>query len=224
MKPSGLPLTAILALAGLRRFAPRANHPIDSSRSRCRSFPYIEIFSPTFFWSDAADFVHVGSTTCPKGRAIAGGVSIEKGKRVAADPGELSGRRVLGGAGRQSQEAGKGAVLAGAGLRAVHAAGGAQGVGTALAAPQAVYQSTRFTAADRLREHDRPPDLSERRRLSSPAASGSTRTIEDRRLPRMELSYPDPDGWNVRAVNGATPRVPPPRCAPTRSVLAPTKA
>ena len=42
--------------------------------------PYIEIFSPTFFWNDEADFVRTGSTTCPKGRAITGGVSIQQGK------------------------------------------------------------------------------------------------------------------------------------------------
>ena len=42
--------------------------------------PYIEIFSPTFFWNDEADFVRTGSTTCPKGRAITGGLSIQQGK------------------------------------------------------------------------------------------------------------------------------------------------
>src|SRR5260221_13962026 len=42
--------------------------------------PYMEIFSPTFFWSDEADAIRTGSTTCPKGRAITGGVNIMQGK------------------------------------------------------------------------------------------------------------------------------------------------
>ena len=53
----------------------RAAEPIEVSK-----FPYLEIFSPTFFWSDEADFVRTGSTTCPKGRAITGGLSILQGK------------------------------------------------------------------------------------------------------------------------------------------------
>ena len=42
--------------------------------------PYMEIFSPTFFWSDEADAIRTGSTTCPKGRAITGGLNIIQGK------------------------------------------------------------------------------------------------------------------------------------------------
>ena len=42
--------------------------------------PYMEIFSPTFFWSDEVDVVRSGSTRCPKGRAITGGLSIAQGK------------------------------------------------------------------------------------------------------------------------------------------------
>src|SRR3569833_405650 len=42
--------------------------------------PFLEIFSPTFFWSDEADVVRTGSTNCPKGRAIAGGLSIQQGQ------------------------------------------------------------------------------------------------------------------------------------------------
>ncbi len=42
-----------------------------------------------------------------------------------------------------------------------------------------------------------------RARSSSPAASDSTRTTAGPAAPRLELSYPDPNGWNVRAVNGA---------------------
>ena len=53
----------------------QSTEPIEVAK-----FPYIEIFSPTFFWNDEADFVRTGSTTCPKGRAITGGLSIQQGK------------------------------------------------------------------------------------------------------------------------------------------------
>src|ERR1051325_10071467 len=85
MKPSGIrliavsALAAILALAGsagpARAQGAHATDPIEVAQ-----FPFIEIFSPTFFWSDEADFVRTGSTTCPKGRAITGGLSIQQGK------------------------------------------------------------------------------------------------------------------------------------------------
>jgi len=87
MKSSGTLLIAvsaaitavILALAGsagpLAAQTAQSTEPIEVAK-----FPYIEIFSPTFFWSDEADFVRTGSTTCPKGRAITGGLSILQGK------------------------------------------------------------------------------------------------------------------------------------------------
>ena len=68
-----------LALAGsagpLGAQTAQSTEPIEVAK-----LPYIEIFSPTFFWSDEADFVRTGSTTCPKGRAITGGLSILQGK------------------------------------------------------------------------------------------------------------------------------------------------
>ena len=79
MKPSGTLLIAVLALTGaagsLRAQTAQSTEPIEVA-----NLPYIEIFSPTFFWNDDADFVRTGSTTCPKGRAITGGVSIQQGK------------------------------------------------------------------------------------------------------------------------------------------------
>ena len=79
-KPSGTLLIAVsaamLALAGpLGAQTAQSTEPIEVAK-----FPYIEIFSPTFFWNDEADFIRTGSTTCPKGRAITGGLSIQQGK------------------------------------------------------------------------------------------------------------------------------------------------
>src|SRR6476646_3855968 len=83
MKSSGTLLIAVSAaifgLAGsagpLGAQTAQSTEPIEVAK-----FPYIEIFSPTFFWSDEADFIRTGSTTCPKGRAITGGLSILQGK------------------------------------------------------------------------------------------------------------------------------------------------
>ena len=87
MKSSGTLLIAvsaaitavILALAGsagpLAAQTAQSTEPIEVAK-----FPYIEIFSPTFFWNDEADFIRTGSTTCPKGRAITGGMNIQQGK------------------------------------------------------------------------------------------------------------------------------------------------
>jgi hypothetical protein len=55
--------------------AARAAEPVQVAK-----LPFLEIFSPTFFWSDEADVVRTGSTNCPKGRAIAGGLSIQQGQ------------------------------------------------------------------------------------------------------------------------------------------------
>src|ERR1700748_686886 len=72
-----LPLLAGLALLGAasRLQAQPPPEPVDITK-----LPHLEIVSPTFFWNDEADFVRVGSATCSKGRAIAGGVNIMQGK------------------------------------------------------------------------------------------------------------------------------------------------
>ena len=70
-------IAALAALLAPRRPARRASPrrpPIEVAA------PLYRNFSPTFFWSDEPDFVRTGSTTCPKGRAITGGLSILQGK------------------------------------------------------------------------------------------------------------------------------------------------
>src|SRR4051812_14337775 len=69
-------LIAMLALAGsTAAVLAGPTDPIEVGK-----LPYVEIFSPTFFWNDEADFVRVGSINCPKGRAITGGLNIAQGK------------------------------------------------------------------------------------------------------------------------------------------------
>src|SRR5262245_4210507 len=43
------------------------------------SLPHIAIISPTFYWDGTIDVVRTVSATCPGGRPIAGGLSVEKG-------------------------------------------------------------------------------------------------------------------------------------------------
>ena len=96
-------------------------------------------------------------------------------------------------------------------------------VGHADAAFQAARMSS--TPVRRCRrgfaERDRPPGLPAWRARRSPAASGSTRNTEGPRAPRLELSYPDPNGWNVSGGQRRQPQPdPPPKCAPTPSASA----
>ena len=81
MKPLGsLPIAALVAFLALAASAGSLRAGQTLEPAGVANLPYVEIFSPTFFWNDEADFIRVGSTTCPKGRAITGGVGIQQGK------------------------------------------------------------------------------------------------------------------------------------------------
>src|SRR5689334_21807639 len=69
-----LALTSAVLWLATGPFASAAE-PIEVAK-----LPFLEIFSPTFFWSDEADVVRTGSANCPKGRAIAGGLNIQQGQ------------------------------------------------------------------------------------------------------------------------------------------------
>jgi hypothetical protein len=43
------------------------------------TLPHIVIFSPEFFWSNTPEIVRMASATCPRGRAIGGGLNIVQG-------------------------------------------------------------------------------------------------------------------------------------------------
>src|SRR5262249_44233863 len=78
MKPTASILIAALALIGVCDSSVAQNAQ-STAPVEIAQLPYLEIFSPTFFWSDEADFARLGSTTCPKGRAITGGLNIAQG-------------------------------------------------------------------------------------------------------------------------------------------------
>jgi len=202
MKPSGSLLTAILVLAASASSLHAQSEPIEISK-----LPFIEIFSPTFFWNDEADFVRMGATTCPKGRAIAGGVKIDRGSASL---------RIL-----ESYPDGESWVMRVVNRQRPTNVQSLQVRGFALCMlPVARRASVQLSQYSRM--------LHQSARFALPTGYASTTGRQacpqgglvvsggfgldpnhhGPSLPRLELSYPDPTGWNVRAVNGAAPTAP----------------
>ncbi len=166
------------------------------------NLPYVEIFSPTYFWDDQADFVRVGSTTCPKGRAITGGVNIMQGKASL---------RIL-----ESYPDGESWVMRVVNRQKPAKVESLQVRGFALCMLPAARKVSVLMA-----QHTRLLVSSSRFGLPGGNIAGSGRQTCPRdslvisggfgldpayhgpHNLRMELSYPDPEGWNVRAINGA---------------------
>jgi hypothetical protein len=199
MKTPGTLLIAAIALTGamgsLCAQTAQLTEPIEVAK-----FPYLEIFSPTFFWNDEADFIRTGSTTCPKGRAITGGLSIQQGKaslRIldSYPDGESWVMRVVN---RQKPDAVQSLQVRGFALCMLPAARRA----SVLLAQQSrlLHVSGRFGLPSGF--------VSATGRQACPqgslVVSGGFGLDPESRGPaalRMELSYPDPNGWNIKAVN-----------------------
>jgi hypothetical protein len=190
------PLSALLILAAGPALA-QSQLPIELAQ-----LPYMEIFSPTFFWSDEADAVRTGSTTCPKGRAITGGVNILQGKAalriVESYPdGESWVTRVVN---RDKPESVTSLQVRTYALCLLPAARKASKLVAQL--PRISYTSVPLSLPA---GYVSTPGRS----TCQPGAlvlGGGFGLDQGYRGPsnlRLELSYPDPNGWNVRAVNGA---------------------
>ena len=205
MKPSGIPLIAVLAVVGVLAGAVRslqAQTAQSTAPIELAALPYIEIFSPTFFWNDEADFIRTGSTTCPKGRAITGGVSIQQGKaslRILESypDGESWVMRMVN---RQKPETVQSLQVRGFALCLLPAARKA----SVLMSQQSrlLHVSGRFGLPSGF--------ASATGRQACPQGSlvisggfGLDPEYRGPASPRLELSYPDPNGWNVKAINGA---------------------
>jgi hypothetical protein len=203
MKTSGPLLIAVVLTAVLNGAGPlHAQSATATAPIEVAALPYIEIFSPTFFWNDEADFVRTGSTTCPKGRAITGGLSIQQGKaslrilesypdgeswvtRVVnrQKPDNVQSLQVRGFALCLLPAARKSSVLLTQQTRLLHVSG-------RFGLPSGFVSATGRQACPQ----------------GSRVVSGGFGLDPEHRgpvAPRMELSYPDPNGWNVRATNGA---------------------
>jgi hypothetical protein len=201
MRATGGPLMALLAAAGAAACfsapAARAADPVDVA-----SLPYLEIFSPTFFWNNEVDFVRTGSTNCPKGRAVTGGLSIVQGKASL---------RVL-----ESYPDGESWVLRVVNRQKPDSVQSLQMRGFALCMlPAARKASVLMSQQTRLQHVSTKFGLpagfaSTASRQACPqgalVVSGGFGLDPDYRgpaSPRLELNYPDPNGWNVRAINAA---------------------
>jgi hypothetical protein len=169
------------------------------------ALPHIVIFSPEFYWSNTPDAVRMASATCPKGRAIAGGLSIRQGSASL---------RI-----QDSYPDGASWVVRFAVRRGEGAASPAQILrvrGFALCLlPVSRDFSVPFTEYPRLLYQSSPISIprggaSTAGRQACPdgtlVISGGVGWESDQpasaRL-RMELSFPDPHGWNMRAANDA---------------------
>ena len=192
-------MAVILALAGwagpLRAQTAQSTEPIEVAK-----FPYIEIFSPTFFWSDEADFVRTGSTTCPKGRAITGGLSILQGKaslRILESypDGESWVMRVVN---RQKPDNVSSLQVRGFALCVLPVARKA----SVLFSQQSKlsHVSSRFGLPSGLVSTTGRQACPQGARVIS-GGFGLDPEYRGPAAPRLELSYPDPNGWNVRAIN-----------------------
>ena len=204
-KPSGNRpgrlLAAILMLAAAAGSAgAQTTQPVEPVE--VSKLPYIEIFSPTFFWSDEADFVRAGSTTCPKGRAVAGGVTIEKGHAAlrileSYPDGESWVMRVV-----NRQQPGKVQSLQVRSFALCMLPAARRASVPLSQYPRMMHHSTRFDlptgyVSTKSRQACQPGGL------VVSGGFGIDPGFHGPALPRLELSYPDPNGWNVRAVNGA---------------------
>jgi hypothetical protein len=175
--------------------AARAAEPVQVAK-----LPFLEIFSPTFFWSDEADVVRTGSTNCPKGRAIAGGLSIQQGQaslRILESypDGESWMMRVVN---RKKPDNVQSLQVRGFALCMLPAARKAS-----VQLPQQtklLHVSSRFGLPAGF--------VSTSGRQACPQGAlvvsggfGIDPEYKGPAVPRLELNYPDPNGWNVRAVN-----------------------
>ena len=190
-------LAAVLLVGSAGALAAQGIPSIQISR-----LPHIAIISPVFYWDGQVDIVRTVSATCPNGRPIAGGLSIEKGNaslrihesypdgatwvmravnhRTAATPQPLQVRSfavcLLPVARRDSVQLAQ--------------------------YPRLLQLSHRFALP--------PGDITTAERqacaqntLIISGGMGLDPEFKGRSLVRMELSYPDKWGWNVRATNGA---------------------
>jgi hypothetical protein len=164
--------------------------------------PHLAIISPVFFWDGNVDVVRTVSATCPNGRPIAGGVSIQKGNaalhiRESYPDGASWVMRIVNQ--RSPAAAQPLQVRAFAVCMLPVARGGSVQIAQY---PRLLQASHRFALA--------PGDVSTAERqpcaqntLVVSGGFGLDPKFSGASFVRMELSYPDKSAWNVRAVNGA---------------------
>jgi hypothetical protein len=169
------------------------------------ALPHIVIFSPEFYWSNAPDVVRMASATCPKGRAIGGGLNILQGNaslRIQDSYPDGSSWVV-----RFAVRQGQGAAPPEQTLRVRGFALCLLPVSRDFSVPLATYsrllhQSSRINIAAGGVSTTGRQACPEGALVISGGIGLDPASLAAARL-RMELSFPDPLGWNVRAINDA---------------------
>ena len=197
--PAAFVIATLLLAGAASPLAAQGVPPIPLSK-----FPHIAIISPVFFWDAKVDVVRSVSATCPQGRAIAGGVSIQKGNAAL---------RI-----RESYPDGASWVVRAFQRRGPAAAEPVQVRAFAVCLlPVARTDSVQISQYPRLLQMSHrfaiPPGevtTAERQAcaqntLPVSGGLGLDPEFKDRAGLRMELSYPDKWGWNVRP---STPSMP----------------
>ena len=167
------------------------------------ALPHIVIFSPEFYWSNTPDAVRMASATCPKGRAIGGGLNILQGNASLRiqDSYPDGASWVVRFAVRQRQ----GAAPPEQTLRirgfALCLLPVSRDFSVPLANyPRLLYQSTRINIAAGGASTTGRQACPEGTLVISGGVGADPASQAAVRL-RMELSFPDAHGWNVRAIN-----------------------
>ena len=190
-------LAAVLLVGSAGALAAQGIPSIQLSR-----LPHIAIISPVFYWDGQVDLVRTVSATCPNGRPIAGGLSIEKGNASL---------RI-----HESYPDGATWVMRAVNQRTAAAAQPLQVRSFAVCLlPLARRDSVQLAQYPRVLQLSHrfalpPGDITTAERqacaqntLIISGGMGLDPEFKGRSLVRMELSYPDKWGWNVRATNGA---------------------
>lgn len=196
-------LAVILLIGSASALAAQAIPPIQLSR-----LPHLAIISPVFYWDNQVDIVRTVSATCPSGRPISGGLSIEKGN------GSL---RI-----HESYPDGATWVTRAVNRRTATPAQPLQVRAFAVCLlPIARRDSVQIAQYPRLLQLSHrfaltPGDITTAERqactqntLVISGGMGLDPEFKGRSLVRMELSYPDRWAWNIRATNGADAGQPP---------------
>jgi hypothetical protein len=195
MKSASFAVVLLLGSAGA--LAAQAIPPIQLSR-----LPHLAIISPVFYWDAQVDIVRTVSATCPSGRPVSGGLSIEKGNASL---------RI-----HESYPDGATWVTRAVSRRTATAAEPLEVRAFAVCLlPVARRDSVQIAQYPRLLQLSHrfalaPGDVTTAERQACAQSTliisggmGLDPEFKGRSLVRMELSYPDKWAWNIRATNGA---------------------
>jgi hypothetical protein len=175
------------------------------------ALPHVVIASPEFFWSNTPDAVRMASATCPKGRAIGGGLSVRQGSaslRIQDSYPDGASWVVRFAAHRTEAPAPPAQTLRVRGF-ALCLLPVSRDHSVLLAHyPRLLYQSNQISISGGGVSTPGRQGCPQDTLVVSGGIGRSAENSTPARL-RIEMSFPDPDGWNVRTANDAAATEPP---------------